>query len=154
SQVNTALCELTGLTRERLEILNVEELAHEGDRELVRAGLRPLLERSRGRWQGEIRIVDGGKQELPIDLGITLLREGDEAPFLLLHAQDLRERRRAQERMTFLVDHDSLTGLPARSRLEAELEVAADGAVVVLDLDGLRSLNDSLGRSAGDALLA
>jgi diguanylate cyclase (GGDEF)-like protein/PAS domain S-box-containing protein len=154
SRVNAALCELTGLPRERLETATVEDLAHPGDRELVKAGLRPLLERRRGRWQGEVRLLDPRDRELPVDLGITLLREGDDVPFLLIHVEDLRERRRAEERVAFLADHDFLTGLPDRGRLEADLEQADGGAVVVLDLDGLRSLNDSLGRPAGDALLA
>jgi diguanylate cyclase (GGDEF)-like protein len=58
----------------------------------------------------------------------------------------------------FLADHDFLTGLPDRARLERELEQAAGGgeggAVAVLDIDCLRSVNDSLGRPAGDALVA
>jgi diguanylate cyclase (GGDEF)-like protein/PAS domain S-box-containing protein len=154
TRVNAALCELTGLPREQLETATLEQLAHPGDRELLRAGLRPLLERGRGRWQGEVRLVDSQRRELPVDLGLTILREHEDVPFLLVHAEDLRERRQAQRRLAFLAHHDFLTGLPDRGRLEAELEAASDGAVAVVDLDGLRSLNDSLGRPAGDALLA
>jgi diguanylate cyclase (GGDEF)-like protein/PAS domain S-box-containing protein len=157
-RVNAALCELTGVPRERLETSTIEQLAHPEDHELVRAGLRPLLERDRGRWQAEVRLLDARRHELPIDLGLTLLREGEDPPFVLLHAEDLRDRRRAQERVEFLADHDFLTGLPDRPQLERELDRAAasgeHGAVVVLDLDGLRAVNDSLGRPAGDAVVA
>ncbi len=154
TRVNAALCELTGMQREHLETATLDGLAHQGDRELLRAGLRPLLERRRGRWQGEVRLVDSRQRELPVDLGITLLREHDDEPFMLIHAEDLRERRRTQQRVAFLADHDFLTGLPDRAHLERELETAAGGALAVLDLDGLRSLNDDAGRPAGDALLA
>src|SRR5436190_2414845 len=154
TRVNAALCELTGIPRERLERVTLEQLAHPSDREHLRAGLRPLLERGRGRWQGEVRLMDASERELPVDLGVTILREHDDVPFLLVHAEDLRERRRSQRRVAFLADHDFLTGLPDRGQLETQLETAGSGAVAVVDVDGLRSLNDSLGRPAGDALLA
>src|SRR4051812_4564341 len=153
-RVNDALCELTGIQREHLETATLEQLAHPGDRENVRIGMRPLLERRRGRWQGEVRIVDPRQEELPVDLGITVLRDHNDAPFVLVHAEDLRERRRAQQRVAFLADHDFLTGLPDRTHVERRLESLGGGALAVLDLDGLRSLNDAHGRQAGDALLA
>ncbi|HEY1357659.1 MAG TPA: EAL domain-containing protein [Thermoleophilaceae bacterium] len=154
TRVNAALCELTGLQREHLETATLEQLAHTDHRDQIRAGMRPLLERRRGRWQGEARLVGARGSDLPVDLGITLLREHDDAPFLLIHAGDLRERRRAQQHAAFLADHDFLTGLPDRAYIERRLESMGGGALAVLDLDGLRSLNDELGRGAGDALLA
>jgi len=153
ARVNAALCNLTGMPRQRLEAAMLDELAHEDDRELVRAAVQPLSERRSARWQGEVRLLDAARTELPVDLGITLLGDRDEAPLLLVHVDDLRERRRAQQRLALLADHDSLTGLPDRGRLERALERARGGAVAVLDLDRLRSLNDALGRRAGDTLL-
>ncbi|HEY0622070.1 EAL domain-containing protein [Sphingomonas sp.] len=75
---------------------------------------------------------------------------------------DITERRRSEEKIAFLAMHDSLTGLPNRARfnlwLDFELERAERGgqrlAVIVMDLDGFKEINDTHGHAAGDALLA
>ncbi|HEX5909756.1 MAG TPA: diguanylate cyclase, partial [Thermoleophilaceae bacterium] len=74
---------------------------------------------------------------------------------------DITERRRAQAELQRLADRDPLTGLLNRRRLEAELVgllAEADryedtGAVVVLDLDNFKYVNDSLGHAVGDELI-
>ena len=75
--------------------------------------------------------------------------------------RDLRERREAEERMRHLAVHDALTGLPNRAHLDAVLahrtqpDVAQQSpfAVIFLDLDHLKRINDSLGHHVGDQLL-
>lgn len=72
---------------------------------------------------------------------------------------DVTERRRIEERMTYLAHHDALTGLPNRSmfreRLDLVLEdvAAAPLAIFSLDLDRFKAVNDTLGHPAGDWLL-
>jgi diguanylate cyclase (GGDEF)-like protein/PAS domain S-box-containing protein len=74
---------------------------------------------------------------------------------------DLTERRQLEERLRHLADHDPLTGLINRRRFEEELErhlvqgrrYGMTGALLVLDLDGFKAVNDEHGHKAGDNVL-
>ena len=89
----------------------------------------------------------------------TLVHD-DDAPFVLMHLVDVSERYRYAERMAHLADHDPLTGLVNRRRFEADLRVHLEdgegdpeGALLMLDLDNFKEVNDSLGHHVGDQLI-
>ncbi|MBL8334273.1 MAG: EAL domain-containing protein [Rubrivivax sp.] len=87
---------------------------------------------------------------------------GTSAPCLIVHAQDVTARRKAEQDLHHLAFHDALTGLPNRRRFQQLLKEAVDRAmtdehaayaVMFLDFDRFKLINDSLGHEAGDEFL-
>ena len=117
------------------------------------------------RLRAELSVTGGGEVansviELPRGrvLSIHGLRTPD-GGWLSTHL-DITEPRRAERQIAFLADHDLLTGLGNRALFARELESAIedarrgqDFAVMVLDLDHFKFVNDQLGHSFGDELL-
>jgi diguanylate cyclase (GGDEF)-like protein len=92
----------------------------------------------------------------------TLIRDEQGQPLhVLAQVQDISERRRYEERLRHMVDHDPLTGLLNRRGFEVALNThlahvrryGAAGALLVLDLDGFKFINDTLGHAVGDQLI-
>lgn len=116
-------------------------------------------------WDGKTRLANptvnytlGGKR-LDIDFEARVLA-GHEATWtrVLVSLQDVTARKQAEARMAYLGTHDSLTGLYNRSFFNDALERLAKAqswpaSLLSLDLNGLKHANDTLGHSAGDALL-
>jgi diguanylate cyclase len=119
---------------------------------------RRLMEQPRQCVEGELRPADGVL--IPAEF---ILRAIDFAgqPHQAIAVRDLRDRKKAEEHIHFLAHHDSLTGLPNRNsfndRLDWEIEAHKASrrslAVMCLDLDRFKDVNDLFGHGAGDALL-
>ena len=76
-------------------------------------------------------------------------------------AEALAQAEKTEAQLRYIADHDSLTGLLDRRRFRSELDqyvsftarYGGQGAVMIIDIDGLKAVNDSLGHHAGDVLL-
>jgi len=159
--VNPAFTEITGYAEAEVLGKNPHLLkSGRHDRAFYQAMWKALQET--GQWQGEIwnRRKDG--EIYPELLTITSVRneEGEPVHYLGV-ATDLSQLRQDEERFQRLVHYDPLTGLPNRLLLEARLQHTLErakregnqAAVLVIDLDQFKIINDSHGHAAGDALL-
>ena len=94
--------------------------------------------------------------EFPIELSLSMWREGGAASFGAI-IRDLSERRANERRLFNLAHLDSLTDLPNRavllSRVAECAKAAKPFAIMMVDLDGFKNVNDTLGHTAGDLVL-
>jgi diguanylate cyclase (GGDEF)-like protein/PAS domain S-box-containing protein len=162
-QVNAAMCQMLGYTREQLLAINSSEIIHPDDLAERAELLRQLLDGEIESYQREDRMLRSDGSSIWVSRHINLLRdEGGQVLRVLTQVIDITERRRMENELRHLADHDPLTGLLNRRGLEVELErhmvhvnrYGARGALLVLDLDHFKLVNDTLGHEAGDRLIS
>ncbi|MEN6586862.1 MAG: EAL domain-containing protein [Sulfuricella sp.] len=159
--VNRAYHEITGYSDE--EVLGQKpSILRSGrhDRAFYQAMWAGVHEN--GYWQGEIWNRRKNGEIYPEWLTISAVRDdsGTVTHYVGV-STDISQLRRSEENLAHLVHYDPLTDLPNRLLFQSRLEHALQGAaqfgrrvaVLLLDLDGFKDINDSLGHPAGDALL-
>lgn len=162
SKVNDALRGILGYPRDQLEglgwdsITNLDDIG--GDREAMRA-MRAGESTS---YATEKRYLHSSGDSVCCAVQATFLSSGDGAEqHFLTQVQDVTERKRHEERLEYLADHDALTGLLNRRAFKRELGAHAAlaerygtaGTVLIIDLDHFKYVNDTLGHQAGDELI-
>jgi len=115
-----------------------------------------------GRWQGELwnRRKDGSLYPEWLSLSVLRDRAGAVINYVAV-ATDISQRKADEEKIRMLADFDALTGLPNRRLLQDRIDTALSQAqrqgeplaLMFLDLDRFKNVNDSLGHHAGDELL-
>lgn len=159
--VNDAFEEITGYSKTEIlgqnpSMLSTSDFAPE----FYATMWRDILEK--GRWQGETYSRRKNGQVYPQWLTITVIRDQDgEVVYYIRVFTDITERREREQKIEFLAHHDHLTGLLNRvlfaDRVEHAIAHAHRGgrkfAIVFIDMDRFKHINDTLGHAVGDQLL-
>ncbi|WP_169307070.1 sensor domain-containing protein [Ferrimonas sediminicola] len=160
-EVNEAFCRITGYQREEA-LANNPRLLKSGrhDPEFYRTMWQQML--SQGHWHGEVwnRRKDGTLYPQMSTHSAVYDDEGGIRYFVGIFA-DISQQKQTEERLAHMAYHDPLTGLPNRirvhSRLDSEIARASrthnELAVVFIDVDHFKLINDSRGHLAGDEVL-
>ena len=159
--VNPAFCAITGYSQDEV-IGQTTSLLKSGRQsgEFYRAMWSELL--GSGQWHGEIwnRRKDGGV--FPEWLSVSAVRNNDGRICNYIGIfTDISERKENEARIQHLAHHDALTGLPNRVLLDDRISQAIaksrrseqQTAVIFIDLDRFKNINDTLGHEVGDSLL-
>lgn len=142
--------------------LSWSRLLSPDSRPVVAQVLAELRDGSRRTWEGEVRHRLPSAAVLWTQVHASVIScSGGHPTTVVVQMLDVTVRRDAEARLSHLALHDPLTGLPNRSllrdRLDHDLAASACGtggvAVVYLDLDGFKGINDTMGHEVGDQVL-
>ena len=163
-RANPALARVLGYTEDELADRTITELTHVDDRAANNELFARLFRGERVDSATEQRFVRRDDSPVWCRINIKSVYDADgDLEYGIAQIEDISEQRATAERLEFEARHDSLTDLPTRKhlleRIERSLRESRRGghgqvAVLFIDLDHFKQVNDTLGHVAGDELLA
>ncbi|MHB9146289.1 MAG: putative bifunctional diguanylate cyclase/phosphodiesterase [Symbiobacteriia bacterium] len=161
-QANRSLYRLLGYADDELNGIECIALTHPEHREASERLRTEMLRGQTPAGQMEKRYLHKLGHAVWVQMRASMIHDAEAQPLYFIHEiQDITDRKRAEAQLIHLANHDPLTGLINRRRFHEDLEHHLAlarrgdtvGALIFLDLDDFKDVNDSLGHRAGDQLL-
>jgi diguanylate cyclase (GGDEF)-like protein/PAS domain S-box-containing protein len=161
-RVNPMLTRIAGYAEVEMLQRFLHEITHPDDVLEGRALVRRLVAGEIADYRRELRFVARAGRTIWVAATVSAMRNASSGQLrLILVAEDISSRKQAEEALVQMANHDALTGLPNRALLRDRLALAIaqaqrtqrQVAVMFLDLDRFKHVNDSLGHEAGDRMI-